>query len=70
MDQLMVDITDIPDVMPGDIATLIGRDGTEYISAESVANEADTLTNELRIKKVYSAFKFSIISSQLFSNIR
>ncbi len=29
MDQLAVDITDIPDVTSGDIATLIGVDGTE-----------------------------------------
>ncbi len=47
MDQLMVDITDIPGTKQGDIATLIGRDGNEYISAESVAAESGTLTNEL-----------------------
>jgi len=47
MDQLMVDITDIPDVKQGDIATLIGRDGEHCITAEAVATESDTLTNEL-----------------------
>lgn len=47
MDQLMADVTDIPDVNPGDVATLIGRDGQETISAEQVADEAGTITNEL-----------------------
>ncbi|EMS73172.1 serine racemase VanT catalytic subunit [Ruminiclostridium cellobioparum] len=47
MDQLMVDVTDIPGTRQGDIATLIGHDGNEFISAESVAAQAGTLTNEL-----------------------
>ncbi len=47
MDQLLVDITDIPGIEQGDIAIFIGRDGNEYISAESVAAQAGTLTNEL-----------------------
>ena len=47
MDQLMADVTDIPDVNPGDVATLIGCDGQETISAEQVADEAGTITNEL-----------------------
>lgn len=47
MDQLMADVTDIPGVKPGDVATLIGRDGNETISAEQVADEAGTIANEL-----------------------
>ncbi len=47
MDQLMVDITDIHGTKQGDIATLIGHDGNEFISAEGVAAQAGTLTNEL-----------------------
>lgn len=47
MDQMTVDITDIPDAGPGDIATLIGRDGAEEIRAEEVAVLAGTITNEL-----------------------
>ncbi|MDF2986126.1 MAG: alanine racemase [Eubacterium sp.] len=46
MDQLMVDITDIAEVRQGDIATLIGRDGTESVSAEEAAAHSGTLTNE------------------------
>lgn len=47
MDQLMADVTDIPNVKPGDVATLIGSDGQETISAEQVADQAGTITNEL-----------------------
>lgn len=47
MDQMTVDVTDIPDVSPGDIATLIGKDGSEEIRAEEVAVLAGTITNEL-----------------------
>ncbi len=59
MDQLTVDISDIPDVQQGDIATLIGDDGNEAITAEQVASLAGTITNELlsrlgnRIERVY-----------------
>lgn len=46
MDQLMVDITGIPEVRQGDAVTLVGREGAEYISAETVAQNSGTLTNE------------------------
>ena len=47
MDQLLVDVTDIPDVSPGDIATLVGRDGPAELSAGQTALAAGTITNEL-----------------------
>ena len=47
MDQLLVDVTGIPEVSPGDIATLIGRDGDSALSAEEAAAAAGTITNEL-----------------------
>ena len=59
MDQLLIDITNIIEVKKGDVATLIGYDGEEEISAASVANCADTITNELfsrlgsRIERVF-----------------
>lgn len=59
MDQLMVDVTGISDVQPGDIATLIGTDGTETIRAEEVADAAGTISNELlsrlgaRLTRIY-----------------
>ncbi len=47
MDQLMVDVTDIQSVQRGDIATLIGQDGGEQISAIEVSAKAETIPNEL-----------------------
>ena len=56
----MVNISDIPDVKRGDVVTLIGKDGFEEITAEQVAFNAETITNELlsrlsdfRLKRVY-----------------
>ena len=43
MDQLMADVTDIPDAKCGDIATLIGCDGEEQILAQDIASSADTI---------------------------
>ncbi|MDE7225024.1 MAG: serine racemase VanT catalytic subunit [Acetatifactor sp.] len=47
MDQLLVDVTAIPKVIPGDIATLIGCDGQLSISAADLADACGTITNEL-----------------------
>ena len=43
----MVDITGIDGVAQGDEVILIGRDQNERISAEEVADNAGTITNEL-----------------------
>lgn len=47
MDQLAVDVTDIPGVEVGMTATLIGYDGGEEIAAPVVADESGSITNEL-----------------------
>lgn len=47
MDQLAVDVTDIPDVRTGVIATLIGKDGDEEIAAPIVADNSESIANEL-----------------------
>lgn len=47
MDQLLLDVTDVPAVTPGDNATFFGLDGTEFLSIETMAEQADTITNEL-----------------------
>lgn len=47
MDQLVVDVTDIPNVKVGIMATLIGRDGNEEITASMVAGSSESITNEL-----------------------
>ncbi|MDE5747206.1 MAG: serine racemase VanT catalytic subunit, partial [Acetatifactor sp.] len=41
------DVTALPQTRPGDIATLIGQDGQESISAASLADACGTITNEL-----------------------
>lgn len=45
MDQFMVDVSDIENVQPGDEVTLIGRDGTERITAEELAQMAGETFN-------------------------
>lgn len=47
MDQLLVDVTDIPGVAMGDIVTLIGQDGDAVITAGQLAWSSGTITNEL-----------------------
>ena len=47
MDQMMVDVTDIPDVTVGDIATIIGRDGDAFVSVDEVAEQAKTIPYEI-----------------------
>ncbi len=47
MDQMSVDVTDIPGVRVGDAVTLIGRDGEEELTAPEVAAASGSITNEL-----------------------
>ena len=47
MDQLLADVSGLPEIRPGDIATLIGQDGEEHISAAELADACGTITNEL-----------------------
>ena len=59
MDQFMVDVTHIPGVKPGDVATIFGTDGEEEITADEVAANAQTIGYELicgiasRVPRVY-----------------
>ncbi len=47
MDQLTVDITDIPDVKAGTIVTLIGTDGDKEICAAALSDISGSITNEI-----------------------
>lgn len=47
MDQMLVDVTDVPSVQAGDKVTLIGKDGAEEIRAEELALRCGTISNEL-----------------------
>lgn len=59
MDMCMADVTDIPGVLPGDIATVYGRDGEEALPIEEAARAAGTIQYELlcaiseRVPRVY-----------------
>ena len=46
MDQMMVDVTDIPGVVTGDQVTLVGTDGEETITMEEIAAQADSFNYE------------------------
>ena len=46
MDQMMVDVTDIPDVRLDDTVTLIGTDGSESITVEEIAEAAGSFNYE------------------------
>ena len=60
MDQMMVDVTDIPDVTLNDRVVLVGRSGDEEITMESIAAAADSFNYEFvcgisrRVPRVYS----------------
>ncbi len=47
MDYVMLDVGAVPDVREGDVATFIGRDGSEEIRAEDVAGRAGTIPYEI-----------------------
>ena len=59
MDQMMVDISSVPDARVGDEATLVGKNGDDFISAEDVANAAYSFNYEFicgisrRVPRVY-----------------
>ena len=59
MDQLMVDVTDIPETAVGDRVTLVGRDGEEVITMEQIAEAADSFNYEFvcgisrRVPRIY-----------------
>jgi len=47
MDQLMLDVSAIPDLQPGEVVTLLGQDGQESISADDWANTLGTISWEI-----------------------
>ena len=60
MDQMMVDVTDLPGVSVGDEVTLIGRDGDEEITVQELQEKSGVLSYEIicglsrrRVPKVY-----------------
>jgi len=47
MDMCMVDVTAVPEAAAGDVATLIGRDGAEEVTADELAALQDTISWEI-----------------------
>jgi len=47
MDVTVVDITDVPGVEAGEVATLVGADGGEHITVDEVAELAGTISYEI-----------------------
>ena len=47
MDQIMLDVSSIPDVQPGEVVTLIGKDGDLAISADDWADALGTISWEI-----------------------
>ncbi|MDB4952404.1 MAG: Alanine racemase [Gemmatimonadetes bacterium] len=47
MDAMVVDLTGVPDARPGDVATLVGRDGGEEIALDEVAARCGTISYEI-----------------------
>lgn len=47
MDQIMLDVSQIPDLQVGEIVTILGRDGTVQITADDWANELGTISWEI-----------------------
>lgn len=60
MDVTVVDISDVPEVTEGDVATLIGSQGASVISLDEVAALAETISYEIltgltpRLPRVWS----------------
>ena len=63
MDQMMIDVTDIPGVSRGDTVTLIGKDGGEYISMEEFSELSGRINYESvcdigkRVPRIYISDK-------------
>ena len=59
MDQMMVDVTEIPDVKVEDVVTLVGREGNASISMEEIADPAMRFNYEMvcsvgkRVPRIY-----------------
>lgn len=59
MDQLMIDVTDVPEAKAGDIVTLIGKEGDDRITADDLAQIYGTIGYEVvcgiskRVPRIY-----------------
>ncbi len=76
MDQMMVDITDIPDVKFKSEVVLIGESGDEVITADDLANMIGTIGYEIvcgiskRVDRVYQDMEGTVAEEGVDSNFR
>jgi alanine racemase len=74
MDQMMVDVTDVPEAVAEDPVVLIGKDGETGISVEEVADAAYSFNYEFvcgiarRIPRIYVRGG-KIVKQNLYLNI-
>ena len=60
MDQMMVDVTEIPDAELNDTVVLVGRDGGDVITVEEIAAQSDSFNYEFvcgisrRVPRIYT----------------
>jgi serine/alanine racemase len=47
MDQMLVDVSNIPNIKAGDIAVIIGQSGDKKITACDLAEQTGTISNEI-----------------------
>jgi alanine racemase len=47
MDQIMLDVSAVPDLQEGEVVTLIGQDGSDRITADDWATKLDTISWEI-----------------------
>jgi len=72
MDQLLINVTSLPNVEEGDIVTLIGTSGTYTVSLDDIAQMMNTLNNEIaihinpRVPRVYIRNNETFIKFLLF----
>lgn len=59
MDQMMLDVSDVPEAKEGDLVTLFGQDGDAFLPMEQISTLADTISYETacligrRVPRVY-----------------
>ena len=72
MDQLIINITSIPNIEEGDIVTLIGSSDGYTISLDDIAQMMNTLNNEIvdhinpRVPRVYIRDNDTFIRFSIF----
>ena len=80
MDQTIVDVSHIPHIRPGDIAVIIGKSGTQEITADALAQQCATISNETltrlgarlerKFQEQYLAVKLELTLTEMLGSTR